>query len=77
MRSGITTQSSAAVGGSAGTSSLLYDRPASRLIRRRTARKTQCWPTGIAVPQWPAPAAMGVQRGSQMTSGMSRSVRRW
>ena len=34
MRSEITTKSSTAVGGSAGTGSPLYDHPASRLIRR-------------------------------------------
>ena len=34
MRSEITAKGSATAGGSAGTGSLLYDRPASRLIRR-------------------------------------------
>ena len=34
MRSEITAKGSAVVGGSAGTGSLLYDRSASRLIRR-------------------------------------------
>jgi hypothetical protein len=34
MRSEITTKGSAAVGGSAGTGSPLYDHPAPRLIRR-------------------------------------------
>ncbi len=34
MRSEITTKAAAAVGGSAGTGSPLYDHPASRLTRR-------------------------------------------
>ena len=73
----ITTKDSAGVGGAAEPARRSMITPASRLISRSAARKTRCWPALTALQQWPARAAAGVQRGSQMTSGMSRSVRRW
>ncbi len=76
MRSELTTEGSAAVGGSPEPvrfcmiTCLAADSPLS-------GPQDTVLADLAAVRQWPARAAVGVQRGSQMTSGMSRSVWRW
>jgi hypothetical protein len=78
MRAEISNGAGAA-SGSAGAGSPLDDHPASRLIRGRADPHDTVLASLTAVPYSGGrrEPRVGVQRGSQMTSGMSRSVRRW